>query len=340
MERKILFFAALFLFAHLSFLNAQQRPERLTIQVADVGVMGDAPFYVGLEKGFFKERGIELALNRFRSGGDMMAPLGAGKLDVGRGGVNIALFNSFARGWPVRVVAAGSVDWPGFSPDTFVVRPDLKGLITRPRDLKGRKVAVNAPASALVYVLGKSLELDGLTMKDVDMVTIPFRDMGVALTNRAIDAALAAEPFVTLYEARGQAVIWKRAPDFVKDPYMQVSVLFFNQDWASKNPQGAKEFMAAYLKAIRYYYEVATKGVNRSEVVDIMIKYTALKERALYDKIQWSIIDPNGKVLEESLKDQQDWYFKQGMVTQKVDVSQIVDYAYLKYALEQLGAVR
>jgi len=121
---------------------------------------------------------------------------------------------------------------------------------------------------------------------------------------------------------------------------MQVSVLFFNQDWASKNPHGAKEFMAAYLKAIRYYYEAATKGVNRSEVVDIMIKYTALKERALYDKIQWSIIDPNGKVLEESLKDQQDWYFKQGMVTQKVDVSQIVDYTYLKYALEQLGAVK
>lgn len=48
----------------------------------------------------------------------MMAPLGAGQLDVAGGGINPGLFNSLARGFPIKIVAAKGREEPGHSGDT------------------------------------------------------------------------------------------------------------------------------------------------------------------------------------------------------------------------------
>ena len=78
-------------------------------------------------------------------------------------------------------------------------------------------------------------------------------------------------------------------------------------------------------------------GPKRAEVVDICAKYTSLKDKAMYDKIQWSYMDPNAEISFEGLRDQQDWYAKAGYVATKADLEGVVDPRFLHHALEKLG---
>jgi NitT/TauT family transport system substrate-binding protein len=309
------------------------------VRIGDLGIVADAPFYLAVEKGYFGERGIEVKLEKFTSAAQAMAPLSTGELHVVGGGVGAGLFNAFARNWPVRIVAARSRDVPGFSSDTLVVRTDLRSQIRSVADLKGRKIAINAPAAALAYMLGRMLETEGLTIKDVEVVYMPWPNMGPAFAQKAIDAGAMVEPFVTQYVDRGYSVPFRRASEMLKRPPFEVSVVLFNKDWAEKNPGIARDFAVAYLKAARLFHDAMHGGPGRAEVVDVLTRHTRVKDKPLYDRMQWGYIDPNGTVERESLKDQQDWHASQGTVVKKVNVDDIVDERYMKYALEQLGAV-
>ncbi len=309
------------------------------VRIGDLGIVADAPFYIAIEKGFFKERGIEVKLEKFTSAAQAMAPLATGELHVVGGGVGAGLFNAFARNWPVRIVAARSRDVPGFSSDTLVLRSDLKGHVRSLADLKGRKIAVNAPAAALAYMLGKMLETEGLTIKDVEVVYMPWANMGPAFAQKVIDAGTMVEPFVTQHADRGHSIPFRRASEVLKSPPFEVSVVLFNKDWAEKQPKVANDFAVAYLKAVRVFHEAMHGGAARPEVLDVLIRHTAVKDKALYDRMQWGYVDPNGTLARESLKDQQEWHARQGTVVKKVDVDEIVDERYIKYAQDQLGTV-
>ena len=140
------------------------------VTVGHLGITADAPVYIAMEKGYFKERKIEVKLVPFVSAATAMAPLATNQIQVAGGGISPALFNAFAREFPVRVVGHRTRDVRDNAVDTLMVRSDLKGEIRRAADLKGRKVAVNAPGSPLVYFLGKLLESEGMSLKDVDLV--------------------------------------------------------------------------------------------------------------------------------------------------------------------------
>jgi NitT/TauT family transport system substrate-binding protein len=312
------------------------------VRVADISVLPNAPFYLGVEKGYFKEAGLDVRLEKFASAVNAMAPLSTGEIQVVAGGVSPGLFNAFARGWPVKIVAPFGRDSQGNSVDAIMVRPDLKGAVKRVADLRGKKIAVVAPSSAPVYMLARALESEGLTLKDVEVVAIPYPDMGTALTNKAVDAAISIEPFVTQYEERGVAWLLRRAGDIpgLGNPGWQVAVVLYNEDWAQKNPRAANEFMAIYLKGAREFVSAVNRGPNRADMIDVLMRNTRVKERALYDRMHWGYIDPNGVLLKDSLRDQVDWYARQNMVTKKVDIDTIIDERYVRYALDKLGMQR
>src|SRR5579883_3664798 len=125
------------------------------VKVGDLGILADAPFYIAIEKGYFKDADVEVSLERFNSAAQATAPLSTNQVQVVGGGVSAALYNAFARDWPVRIVMARTRDMPGFSSDTLVLRNDLKDKIKSAKDLKGHLIAINTPASVLHYMLGK-----------------------------------------------------------------------------------------------------------------------------------------------------------------------------------------
>jgi NitT/TauT family transport system substrate-binding protein len=311
-----------------------------TVTVSELGIVADAPIYVAIEKDYFKERGIEARLMKFASAAETTAALSTGELQVSGGAVSAGLFNAFARGWPVRITMSRSRDMPGFSSNTMVVRSDLKDQIRSFGDLKGKKVAVNAPAAGLAFMLGRMLEAEKLNLQDVDLVYMPWPNMAVAFEKKAIDVGMMVEPFVAQYQERGLAVPFRRAADFFKKPPLEIAVILMNKEWMDKNFKLAGDFTLAYFKGLRDVYDAMMGGPARAEVVDILTRHTGVKEKALYDRMQWGYMDPNGHVQRDSLREQQDWHAKQGTVPKKVNIDEIVDERLVEYAIGQLGTVK
>jgi NitT/TauT family transport system substrate-binding protein len=75
------------------------------VALGQVGGLSDAAFFIAAEKGYFREQGIELEVSRFASAAQMVAPLGAGQLDVGGGAPSAGLLNAMAREVPLKIVA-------------------------------------------------------------------------------------------------------------------------------------------------------------------------------------------------------------------------------------------
>jgi ABC-type nitrate/sulfonate/bicarbonate transport system substrate-binding protein len=77
----------------------------------------------------------------------------------------------------------------------LMLRPDLKGQITRLNQLKGKVIATNGHGAVSTYEVGRMLETDGITIADVEVKVLPFPQMSVAFRNKAIDAAIVIPPF-------------------------------------------------------------------------------------------------------------------------------------------------
>ena len=309
------------------------------VKVGDLGILADAPFYIAIEKGYFKDAGVEVSLERFQSAAQATAPLSTDQVQVVGGGVSAALYNAFARGWPVRIAMARTRDWPGYSSDTLVLRNDLKSTVTSAKQLKGKMIAINTPASVLHFMLGRLMESEGLTINDVQTISMAWPNMAPGMETKALDGGMVVEPFAAQFSAKNISFPFKRAADFMKSPPLEVSVVLYSKGWTDKNPDQAKAFTLAYLKGARDYFDAMRGGPKRAEVVDICIKYTSLKDKAMYDKMHWSYMDPNGEISFDGLRDQQDWYAKHGFVATKANVEAMTDRRFLDYALEKIGRV-
>ena len=91
-------------------------------------------------------------------------------------------------------------------------------------------------------MLDQALSRDGLTIKDVQVKIMPFPDMVPALESGAVDAGILSEPFPTLAEEQGR----RRAPAAAGRPAPRpspITALFWNKEWAAKNPELAHKVM-------------------------------------------------------------------------------------------------
>lgn len=315
----------------------QPSPSTLTkLQVGLVGGISDAAFYIANDKGYFKEQAIELEINRFDSAARMVAPLGTGQLDAGGGAPSAGLLNAIAREVPLRVVAdKGNMD-PGHGYEAIVVRKGLSGGTGSAADLKGKTVAISAKDISPEVTLSTFLKTGGLTIKDINLVTMSHADMVTALANGSIDAGLPIEPFVAEAVAKGVATIWKRDDEVA--PRQQVAVVLYGPKFV-ENRDLARRFMLAYIKGARYYNDSFDKkdAAKRKDVVGILVRNTAVKDTDLYTKMVMPGIDPNGRVNLDSLANQQDYFLAKGSQKTRVDLKQIVDMQYAEWAVQKLG---
>ncbi len=316
-------------------------PSPVTVRLGQVGGISDAAIFIAIEKNYFKEQGIEIDPSRFDSAARMVAPLGAGQLDVGGGAPSAGLYNAVARDVPLKIVADKGNMNPGHGYEAMVVRKQLwdTGAIKGPADLKRKKVAIAARDISPEVTLDTFLRTGGLSVKDVDIVTMPFADMRQALANGSIDMAMPLEPFATQIAQTGIGVIWKRDDEIV--PKHQVAVILYSPDFAKKTDV-ARRFMLAYLKGARYYNDAFERkdAAKRKDAIGILVKSTPVKDEALYDKMVMPGIDPDGKVNLQSLNEEQDWFLQKGSQRARVDLGKVVDNQFAAYAVRQLGPYR
>jgi NitT/TauT family transport system substrate-binding protein len=304
------------------------------VVIGSVPGIAAAGTYIADAKGYFRDAGIDVQIADLASAADAMASLATNEFQVVEGGYSAGYWNALAKNFPI-ITAFERGSRP--TNHKIVVPPAMQDKIKTVADLKGHSVAVNAPGSLTIYELGKMLEHSGLSIKDVDVKYMPFPQMLVAFKNGAIDAAEDIPPFVNIGMEQGLMTAIAAIDDTLK-PYPRGSIAYqINTDWAAKNKDVARKFFVAILRGTRDYCQAYHHGPNRDEILDIMMKYKVMSDRALLDRIPWQGRDPNGRMDPETALDVQDWFFKEGMITQKFPAERLVDTSYADYAAKALG---
>src|SRR5229473_478476 len=309
---------------------------RVALTMGAVGALSDAGIFIAMEKGFFRDEGLDVELVSFKAAPQILPAIATGEVQVSGSAVTPALFNAFARGIGMRLVADKGQVAKGFGFAAIAIRSDLADTVKDFRDLKGRKFAVMGKGVSSTAQLGKALELGGIEPNEVELIELGLPEMIAALGNKAIDGATLLEPFITLATARKVAIRWKGMEDFL--PFTgQNGVIIYSQKFAEEQPEAARRWMVAYLKGNRAYLDAVTKGTDRDDINAILARHTAVKDLSLLAKIAPTGFDPNGRLEIKSLEADQDWFLKLGLQQGRADLGKVIDYRYVDYAVARLG---
>lgn len=326
------FVLAFFLVTNLSFA------EELEVPIGISPVMSSVGIFIATEKGYFKEQGIKPVINPFKASGAKMVPfLATGQLMVGGGNINAGMYNAIANRIPIKVVADKGTVSKGHGYLALLVRKDHvdSGRYKSFKDLKGFKMAVTAKGVSQEIVTEKYLKQAGLDMKDIELVTLGYSDMNIALANKSIDATVQIEPFVSAAVENDFAV--RVAGDDEIYPDQQSAAIMFSPVFVDKHPEKAKGFMVAYVKGLRDYNDAFEKGKNKDEIIEILTRYTRIKDRKVYEKVVPVGLHPDGMINVDSLRADAAWFEERGYLKAKPDLDKIIDLSFAKHARKVLG---
>ena len=313
-------------------------PDLGTIKIGYVPNAGaTSALYIAVDKGYFEEEGLNVELERFNSGSKMIAPLGAGQLDVGAGEVGPAMFNAIHQGLDIKVVCSYAGQTKGFVGAPVVVRKDLfeSGEITEPEDLAGRKIGVNVLRGMAEYRIAKVMEEGGLSVDDAELVTLPFPDMPAAFANKALDAGTMPGSHADRAINDGSAVVFRRGDEIAGD--IQTAVMYFGKRFLDPaNKEIAVKYLEVFLNALREYKE--DPDYSNEENLAIISKYTNLPPDVI-KKLERSYNDANCRFFKASMEDAQNYYISRGYTeySEPIPLSDIIDESFAEEVLSRIG---
>src|SRR5262245_57709191 len=114
-----------------------------TVKMSYVNALDNAPLFVGVDRGYWQEQGVELELTPVQSSADAIAFLANGQLDTAMGSIAVPLFNAVNQGMDVRIIAPVAYSYR----TAVLVRKDLydSAAVRSVADLKGKRIFSVAP---------------------------------------------------------------------------------------------------------------------------------------------------------------------------------------------------
>ncbi len=217
---------------------------KVTIALGYIPDVQFAPFYLALEKGYYREEGLDVT---FKHGivTDLITQLGVGADDT-----NFAvasgdeLIPARLQGIPVKYVMTWYRQYP-------VAAASIKGkgpALTSPADLKGKVVGVPGQFGATYIGLQALLKAGGLKLGDVQLKTIGF-SQAASLSQGQVDVAMvyaANEP--TQLRSQNYDVTTLLVSDYSQ---LASNGLITNDKTLSERPELVQRVVRATLMGIR-----------------------------------------------------------------------------------------
>ena len=311
------------------------------VKIAYIGGTADVGFYIADAKGYLKQEGIEAQFTVFDSSARMVAPLATGEIDIGSGAINAGTYNAFERGITLRAVADKARNKGVYSYQALVVRKDLwdSGAVRSLKDLKGRKFAMTANGANEAAVMAQSLAAVGLKSSDLDMTLLSMPQQVAGYASKALEASILPEPFLSSAISQGTVVSLAPMSQLREDDVS--GVIVFGDHFIKQRPDVARKVVRAYIRGVRDYVDALKDarlaGPDAQEIIDIMARYSTIKDKAVLARIIPHYVDPNGTVGVESLRKDWEFYKQSGLIRGDVTVEQIIDTSFVDAALKDLG---
>ena len=248
------------------------QPEQPKMRIGYLlGDLHHLPLFVGLEKGFFKDEGLNIEIvGPFEAGTAEMDALAANQLDVGYVGIAPTIIAA-ARKVDLSVISGVNLEGSALACD-----PDLKQVI----DLNKKKMATPQPGSIQYVMTGMLLSNNKMSYKDVELFpgTIKPPEMPLALETRRIDGYFVWEPFVAKAVIGGYGKVLAESKDIW--PGHPCCVVVTRNDFKAKNENTISALVKVHQRAIKFISD------NPAESRTIAAKFTRLDEKIVSEALK------------------------------------------------------
>ncbi len=140
------------------------------VRIGTIVLSGIAPILVAVDKGYFKDEGLDAEIENFQNAPAISSAVISGDIDFGVSSFNAALFNLAGKGG-IKIVAGIGTEQPGYKQYGFFVgnKAYESGLKTL-ADLKGRSIALGTFGSAVQYTILAALRKYNLPRDSVRLI--------------------------------------------------------------------------------------------------------------------------------------------------------------------------
>jgi len=270
-----------------------------------------APFYAAIEKGYFKEAGIEIEFDyAFETDGVKL--VGAGELPFAVvSGEQVLLAR--AQEVPVVYVAAWYQQFP-----ISVIATSAAG-ISVPQDLKGKHIGLPGLFGANYIGLRALLFSAGLSEADVTLEEIGFNQVElVAAGKQNIVVGYAANEPIQL-KAQGMDVTELRVADSVQ---LAANGIMASEKVIAENPKLVSAFVGAFLKGLKFTIENSDEAYAMSEtyIPNFADLDQTVQKEVLTTSIELWKADRLGYADPQAWENMQNVLVKMGLITEEMDL--------------------
>jgi NitT/TauT family transport system substrate-binding protein len=250
--------------------------EMTSIKVGVVPVVDVAPLYLGIDKGFFEDEGLEVEPVVAQGGAAIIPAVVAGDQEIGFSNV-VSLMLGQTQDLPVKIISQGIQATDDPENDTAAIAVKGSSDIQEPADLEGKTIAINTLNNISQLTVTAALDSEGVDTSTLHFVEVPLPDMVGQLEAGQIDAAGLVEPFVTTGKNAGQRmIIYDRV---ATEPKMTIATYFTSDSYLESNP----DVVASFVKAMNKSLEYATE--HPDEARQAIANYTQIPPDVLADVV-------------------------------------------------------
>ena len=224
-----------------AFASGKKEEQRKEINISYVRSPFNLPLIIMKEKGIaekaFGEKGIKVNYYEITSGAKQTEAIAAGSLDIASVINSVSVILANAAGNPIEIFA-------GFSrPEKMFTIMTANDAIKSPADLKGKKIA-GPKGTVLNELLVAALKKEGMSVDDVEFISMGIPNAVQAMLSGKVDCALAAAASVVNAEKNGSRVL------VTCEGYVSpLLIAACSKDFAEKYPDMLKLYTEAYKEA-------------------------------------------------------------------------------------------
>ena len=225
------------------------------------------PLFLAVEKGYFKEEGLEIELLQFPGGSAILEAMISNNVDFGFSNVVSLIYSRQGKKDFVSVWGATLENSDHILHGIVVI----KNKISSPKELLNKTIAVNTLRNIDDLLILQWLKKYNINRDDISILEVPFPRMNSVLKKGDVDAIAVVEPFLTI--AREDTNCKVLGEYFLRDNKETLITTYCSSSkWLSKNNDKLSKFRAAMNKAIDYY------SLNSESSRNALLKYTKLTE--------------------------------------------------------------
>lgn len=285
------------------------------------GWTGFAPLTLAKEAGIFKKNGLDVTIRKIPQK-DRHLAIASGDIQCAATTVETWIV------WNANGVATTQIFQldKSFGADGMVVKPNIASI----RDLKGKKVAADAPGTATYFTLAWMLKKNGLSIKDVEVVNLgPQAAANAIIAGTAgIDAAMTYEPFLSAVRAKPEA---GKILATTLDYPMVMDTFGCTPKFLAENPKAAQALTDSYFQALEMIKADPKKSF---EIMGADVKQTAEAFEKSQSFLRWQDKAANQRFFAGEhaafSKEAADLLLEAGIIRQIPDLTKLADTRFIR----------